>query len=73
MIGEGMSPQEATEKVGMVVEGMFTTEAAYELARREGVEMPITEAIYRAIKGQRSRRQMQLDMLMTRDEKREQD
>ena len=33
MIGEGMSPQEATEKVGMVVEGMFTTEAAYELAR----------------------------------------
>lgn len=52
MIGEGMSPAEATEKVGMVVEGMFTTEAAYELAKREGVEMPITEAIYRAIKGE---------------------
>ena len=46
MIGEGMSPEEATKKVGMVVEGMFTTEAAYELARRENVEMPITEAIY---------------------------
>ena len=52
MIGEGMSPAEATEKVGMVGEGMFTTEAAYELAKREGVEMPITEAIYRAIKGE---------------------
>ena len=52
MIGEGMSPAEATEKVGMVVEGMFTTEAAYELAKREGVEMPITEDIYRAIKGE---------------------
>ena len=52
MIGEGMSPAEATDKGGMVVEGMFTTEAAYELAKREGVEMPITEAIYRAIKGE---------------------
>lgn len=52
MIGEGMHPEEATAKVGMVVEGMFTTEAAYELAKREGVEMPITEAIYQTIKGQ---------------------
>ena len=67
-----MSPQEATEKVGMVVEGMFTTEAAYELARREGVEMPITEAIYRAIKGEIKAADA-VGMLMTRDEKREQD
>ena len=52
MIGEGMAPDEATEKVGMVVEGMFTAEAAYELAKRENVEMPITEAIYRAIRGE---------------------
>ena len=72
MIGEGMSPQEATEKVGMVVEGMFTTEAAYELARREGVEMPITEAIYRAIKGEIKAADA-VGMLMTRDKKREQD
>ena len=72
MIGEGMSPQEATEKVGMVVEGMFTTEAAYELARREGVEMPITEAIYRAIKGEIKAADA-VGMLMTRGKKREQD
>ncbi|MDO4545062.1 MAG: NAD(P)H-dependent glycerol-3-phosphate dehydrogenase [Bacillota bacterium] len=52
MMGEGMSPEEATKKVGMVVEGMFTTEAAYGLAQREGVEMPITEAIYRVIQGE---------------------
>ena len=31
MIGEGVRPSEATEKIGMVVEGMFTAVAAYEL------------------------------------------
>lgn len=49
MIGEGIKPSEAVEKVGMVVEGMFTAEAAYELAKRVGVEMPITECIYECI------------------------
>ena len=49
MIGEGVKPSEATAKVGMVVEGMYTTEAAYQLARKAGVEMPITEQIYNVI------------------------
>lgn len=52
MIGEGMAPEEAVKNVGMVVEGMFTAEAAYELADRLGVEMPITNEIYKLIKGQ---------------------
>ena len=43
MIGEGTPPDEATEKVGMVVEGIFTAVAAKELAAKSGVEMPITE------------------------------
>ncbi|MDD4199855.1 MAG: NAD(P)H-dependent glycerol-3-phosphate dehydrogenase [Eubacteriales bacterium] len=51
MIGEGMSPEEAVEKVGMVVEGMYTAEAAYELAKIAEVEMPITDAIYNVTKG----------------------
>lgn len=71
MIGEGMSPDEATEKVGMVVEGMFTTEAAYQLALREKVEMPITEAIYRAIKGEITAADA-VGLLMGRDRKHEQ-
>ena len=71
MIGEGMSPDEATEKVGMVVEGMFTTEAAYELAKREGVEMPITEAIYRAVKGEVTAAEA-VEILMGRNKKHEQ-
>ncbi|MEE0515530.1 MAG: NAD(P)H-dependent glycerol-3-phosphate dehydrogenase, partial [Emergencia sp.] len=49
MIGEGMKPSDAVKKVGMVVEGMFTAEAAYQLAKQVGVEMPITECIYRCI------------------------
>ena len=51
LIGEGMDPEEARKSIGMVVEGMFTAEAAVELARQAGVEMPITEAIYAVITG----------------------
>ena len=71
MIGEGMSPAEATEKVGMVVEGMFTTEAAYELAKREGVEMPITEAIYKTVQGEITAAEA-VEILMGRERKHEQ-
>ncbi|MPN60903.1 Glycerol-3-phosphate dehydrogenase [NAD(P)+] [bioreactor metagenome] len=65
-----MSPKDATEKVGMVVEGMFTTEAAYELAQREGVEMPITEGIYAVINDKIDARDA-VNQLMTRDRKSE--
>ena len=57
MIGEGMDPKEATKRVGMVVEGMFTAEAAKGLAEREGVEMPITFAIYDVVNGVMSARE----------------
>ena len=51
LIGQGMDPEEARKSIGMVVEGMFTAEAAYELSKKAGVEMPITEAIYNVIQG----------------------
>ena len=51
LIGEGMDPEEARKSIGMVVEGMFTAEAAVQLAAQAGVEMPITEAIYAVITG----------------------
>ena len=69
-IGEGIKPSEAVEKVGMVVEGMFTAEAAYELAKRVGVEMPITECIYECINERISAKDA-VDMLMGRDKKNE--
>jgi len=72
MIGEGTDPKEATEKVGMVVEGYFTTEAAYGLAQKTGVEMPITEAMYDLINGNIGAREAE-EMLMGRDRKHEED
>ena len=41
LIGQGCSPQEAVEKVGMVVEGINALPAAVRLAAQYGVEMPI--------------------------------
>ena len=70
MIGEGTDPKEATEKVGMVVEGMFTAVAAKELARKVGVEMPITESINDVIDGKIDARTA-VEMLMTREKKSE--
>lgn len=70
MIGEGLSPQEATEKVGMVVEGMFTTEAAYGLAQKVNVEMPITHQIYEVINGRADAREA-VERLMGRERKHE--
>jgi len=51
MIGQGDDPKEATKKVGMVVEGITTAEAAYELAKAGEVEMPISGSIYQVITG----------------------
>lgn len=70
MIGEGMKPSDAVKKVGMVVEGMFTAEAAYQLAKQVGVEMPITECIYRCI-NEEITAQEAVELLMGRDRKNE--
>ena len=70
MIGEGTKPSEAVKKVGMVVEGIYTAEAAYELAQRVGVEMPITEQIYYVINDATDAREA-VKSLMTRQRKHE--
>lgn len=44
LIGQGVSPQEAVERVG-TVEGYFCCKAAYDLSKRMNVEMPITEQL----------------------------
>lgn len=49
LIGSGKSVDETLEEVGMVVEGIFTTKAAYELAKEKNIEMPITTAIYSVV------------------------
>lgn len=44
LIGKGVSPDEAVRQVG-TVEGYICTKNAYELAKKMGVEMPITEQL----------------------------
>lgn len=44
LIGQGVSPEDAVKKVG-TVEGYFCCKAAYDLSRKLGVEMPITEQL----------------------------
>lgn len=48
-IGEGMTVDEAIEKVGMVVEGIKTTAATKTLSEQYDIDMPITDALYRVI------------------------
>ncbi|ABB14125.1 NAD(P)H-dependent glycerol-3-phosphate dehydrogenase [Carboxydothermus hydrogenoformans] len=49
LIGEGKSLEETQKEINMVVEGIRTTRAAYQLAQRLEVEMPITEALYKVL------------------------
>lgn len=48
-IGKKKPLAEVLAEMGMVVEGVETTKAAYELAQEKGIDMPITEAIYRVL------------------------
>jgi len=70
LIGQGMKPEDAVKEVGMVVEGMYTAEAAYELANKVGVDMPFTDRIYKVIQGEIDATTAAFE-LMTRERKHE--
>ncbi len=70
LLGKGKTVREATTEIGMVVESLTTTQAAYELAGSLNIEMPITEAIYKIIEGEIKPVQA-VDILMGRDRKNE--
>lgn len=46
MLSSGMTLEEAQAEMGMVVEGVNTTKAAYALSQKYNVEMPITKVLY---------------------------
>ena len=48
-LGRGEKLEDVERNMGMVIEGISTTKAAYELAQELGVYMPITQAIYSVI------------------------
>ena len=49
LIGQGLSAQEAMEKVGAVVEGYYAAQSAWELCQKQGVNMPIFKAAYEVL------------------------
>ncbi|MCZ8520551.1 MULTISPECIES: NAD(P)H-dependent glycerol-3-phosphate dehydrogenase [Paenibacillus] len=46
MLAQGLSLSEVLSRMGMVVEGVKTTQAAHKLSRQYGIEMPITDELY---------------------------
>ncbi|WP_144699357.1 NAD(P)H-dependent glycerol-3-phosphate dehydrogenase [Fictibacillus phosphorivorans] len=65
MLGKGMKLEDVLENMGMVVEGVRTTQAAYELSKREEVEMPITQVLYDVLFNNKGAKQA-VDDLMQR-------
>lgn len=69
LIGQGITPDEAVRRVG-TVEGYMCTKAAYGLAQKVGVSMPITEQCYKVLFGDVKPR-MALSNLMERPKRHE--
>lgn len=46
LLGKGQSLEQVLDNMGMVVEGVRTTKATYQLAQKYNVKMPITNALY---------------------------
>lgn len=70
LIGKGMTAEAAMKEVGAVVEGYYAAASGVEMARRLGVEMPITEAIYDILYNKAPLRET-FEALMTRSKKHE--
>jgi glycerol-3-phosphate dehydrogenase (NAD(P)+) len=69
-IGRGEKLTDILKQMIMVAEGVDTTRSAYELARREGIEIPITEQVYQVLYADKSPKRAVRD-LMTRQSKSE--
>jgi glycerol-3-phosphate dehydrogenase (NAD(P)+) len=69
-IGEGRKLAEILGEMRMVAEGVKTTESAYNLSRKLGVEMPIIEKMYQILYQDKPAREAVLE-LMTRNLKAE--
>lgn len=48
-LGQGKTLSQILDELGMVAEGVKTAKSAHELGLREGVEMPITDHVYRIL------------------------
>lgn len=48
-LGKGKTTEEALNEMNMVVEGIYTTNSVYHLAKFQNVDMPITNALYKVL------------------------
>ena len=70
LIGKGMKPKDAIEKVGMVVEGVNFLPKAIQIRDKYGIDLPITSGVYEIIYNEKDCKNI-LNLLMTRDKKAE--
>ena len=68
LLGQGFSVEDATKKVGMVVEGLNALPAAMRLKEKYGVKMPIVKAVDALVNGGAAPAET-VQMLMGRDQK----
>ena len=70
LIGQGKKLNEAIDEVHMVVEGVYSAGAAYELSKKYNVEMPIVSQAYEVLFNNKNPKEA-LTQLMSRDKKEE--
>lgn len=72
LLGKGKALADILDEMNMVVEGVRTTKAAYQLSQRYNVEMPITEGLYEILFNDKNPTDI-VEQLMNREKKRELD
>ena len=51
LLSQGVSPEEAKKKIGMVVEGAYSAIAALQISQKSHIPMPITEGVVAILEG----------------------
>lgn len=72
LLGKGKSLDEILSEMGMVVEGVRTTKAAYQLSKKYKVDMPITVGLYDVLFNDKDPKEV-VSQLMSRDRREELD
>ncbi|GAA0458857.1 NAD(P)H-dependent glycerol-3-phosphate dehydrogenase [Alkalibacillus silvisoli] len=65
MLGQGYVLDDVLEQMGMVVEGVRTTKAAYQMSEKLEVDMPITKGLYDVVVNEKPPKEV-VDQLMNR-------
>lgn len=70
LLGKGIKREEVGNKIGMIVEGIPTTKACYDLAKKYKLDLPITSELYSILYEGKSVKSA-LENLMSRERKEE--